>query len=326
MEHVILVTVTFNSSHFLNRLVEAAAKQTYPLDKIVCVDNASRPEHTVVLKELQGKYPMLEIVRSEENLGGGGGFQKGTEYVLDHYPECDWVWIMDDDAFPREDCLECLLQHKDISNVGALVPFIFGVELQEYQYIHHKRLSKYLDTDISIGKSLDDFNDVTEVETNAFVGPLVKMSIMKEIGVPNGELFIYGDDTEYMYRISRKYKVCLIKGAVINHRDIIADTKTKNDRGFWKTYYRYRNRLLFIEEFKKDDKSGRIGKRIVVKQALKDCAKSLLKKEYAGNRLLRVKCLLSAVKDGLNGKYGKIIDPIEFSKKINFLHDGISKK
>lgn len=316
VDQVILITVTFNSSHFLERLVKAAAKQTYPLKKIICVDNASNEEHVKAIDQLKKEYPLLDVVRSEENLGGGGGFQKGAEYVLKNELECDWIWIMDDDAFPRENCLEKLLEHKNITGMGSLVPFIYGVELQEYQYIHHKKLSKYLDTDISIGTKLEDFDDITEVETNAFVGPLVKVSVVKDVGVPNGGLFIYGDDTEYMYRISRKYKVCLIKGAVINHRDVIADAKTKNDRGFWKTYYRFRNRLLFIDEFQKDAESGRIGKKIVKKQIMRECVKALLKKEYARNRWLRVECLLRALKDGMNGKYGKVIDPAEFAKRI----------
>ena len=44
--------------------------------------------------------------------------------------------------------------------------------------------------------------------------------------------------------------------------------------------------------------------------------KALLKKEYAGNRWLRVECLLRALKHGMNGKYGKVIDPAEFAKRI----------
>ncbi len=72
-----------------------------------------------------------------------------------------------------------------------------------------------------------------EIDANAFVGPLVSANAIKDIGIANGGLFIYGDDTEYTYRLTRKYKMIVVKSAVINHRDVFA-SGTFNPSAWWK--------------------------------------------------------------------------------------------
>ncbi len=153
MEKVVLATVTYNSSSYLERLIEAAEHQSYPLFAIVAADNASSPEHAAKIKELAGRYENIHYIRLKENTGGAGGFEAGFRYVLEHIPDADWIWVMDDDAFPREDTLKALLAHKDMPGMGALVPLIFGNELQKYQIYHHKTVSRYLNADIRVAEA-----------------------------------------------------------------------------------------------------------------------------------------------------------------------------
>ena len=42
---------------------------------------------------------------------------------------------------------------------------------------------------------------------------------MEELGIADGSLFIYGDDTEYTRRVSKKHNLYLIRDAVIDHQD-----------------------------------------------------------------------------------------------------------
>lgn len=325
MDKVIVSTVTYNSSHFLKRLVKAVALQKYPVEKVVVVDNASSKEHKKVIAELTIKFPFLEIVTSKENLGGAGGFEKGFRYILDKGYSFDWIWVMDDDAFPREDCLEKLMQNTDLNQIGALVPMIYGVELQQFQFFNHKRVSKYLDKDLRIGNSLEEFDDVTEIETNAFVGPLVHKNAISEVGIPDGSLFIYGDDTEYMYRISRKYKLYLIKNAIINHRDLQPDCSVVNPGAFWKEYYKYRNRLLFIREFQNSFWKRCCGQALVIKAVFRGIISTIRYRKYHGYRKLRISCMFRAIVDGLSMKNGKTIDPAEFMKQVKQIQQSREK-
>ena len=314
-EKVVLATVTYNSSGFLARLIEAAENQSLPLYGIVIADNASSPEHAVKNKELADRYPNIHYLRLDTNTGGAGGFEAGFRYILENIPEAGWIWAMDDDAFPRRDTLEKLLLHRDIPGMGALVPLIFGNELQKYQIYHHKKVSRYLSADICIAESEKDLTEAcTPIEANAFVGPLVKMSVVRDIGVPDGGLFIYGDDTEYTYRISRKYGLYLVKDAVINHRDVFTGNGVRRPHEYWKDYYKYRNRFLFIRKYRRNAAEGLIGTLKVAREAAGGLKAACFNPEFKGRRRIRAGCFLLALRDGLFGRSGKRVDPAEFSK------------
>lgn len=314
-EKVVVVTVTYNSSQFLRRQVESLRKSTIPVDKIVVVDNKSNDEHWDNVKKIALDNAKIDLLRQTDNLGGAGGFEKGVEYVLEKYSDYDWMWIMDDDAFPREDCLEKLLKFKDVNNLGCLSPMIYGVELKEYQYYHPKNASKFLNSNIAVTTDIKELSEITPIEINAFVGPLVKLSVVKKIGVPDGKLFIYGDDREYTYRITRSFKMFLVRDAVINHRDEVMDNGKINPKGIWKEYYHYRNSVLFIRKYKRTTLQEIIGELLLVKDAVRTSLSTLKHTRYRHYRGIRIRCVWKGLGDGLFGKSGKSIDPVEFNKK-----------
>ena len=315
IEKVVLVTVTYNSSSYLERLLCAAERSDYPLYGIVVADNASSPEHAVKIKELADRCDKVHCIRLPGNTGGAGGFEAGFRYVLEYIPEADWIWVMDDDAFPREDTLGKLLAHRNIPGLGALTPLIFGNELRKYQIYHHKRVSRYLDTDIAVaGSERELTEECVPIEANAFVGPLIKMSVVRDIGVPDGSLFIYGDDTEYTYRLSRKYGLWLVTDAVIDHRDVFTGTGARRPAEYWKDYYNFRNRFLLIRKYRKNRREGAIGTLKVLRRLLSGLKAACVDPVFKGKRRLRASCFLMALRDGLLGRSGKRLDPADFLK------------
>ena len=47
------------------------------------------------------------MIRSEENVGGAGGFRIGMETA--YAAGWDRIWLMDDDVVPAPDCLATLM-------------------------------------------------------------------------------------------------------------------------------------------------------------------------------------------------------------------------
>ena len=132
----------------------------------------------------------------------------------------DWYWLMDDDAYPRKDCLETLLDTgKELPDAGGLCPLIYGIDLKHYQLFHHKKLSRFMMKNSPVVRDADQLKAVTEEDANAFVGPLFSGKVVDELGIADGSLFIYGDDSEYTRRVSGKHKLYLIRDAVIDHQD-----------------------------------------------------------------------------------------------------------
>lgn len=313
---VTLVTVTYNSSDYLKRLLDAALSQTYRIDNIVIVDNHSSEEHIVRIKEMTDDKDNVTVIYKDENTGGAGGFETGMQYTFDNIKP-DWYWIMDDDACPRENTLEELLKAaENLPDAGFVAPLIWGLEVGEYQHFHHKRFNERL---ADVGMSLEEvkaMSEPTEIDANAFVGPLFAGKAVESVGVADGNLFIYGDDTEYTYRVTRRYKGYVCPNAVINHRDQVVDWKKANPLGWWKDYYSYRNKLLFIEKYALDEAQKKKAIKDIKFIVFKLKVKARLYKDYKGLRDIRIEGLNKAIKDGLAGNTGKLIDPAEYNRVI----------
>lgn len=313
MDKVVVVTVTFNDFVFLKKALTSLRMQTYPLYKIIVVDNNSNEENKNQLcKEMDD---LVEVLFLSENLGGAGGFEKGMEFAQKNY-QADWYWLMDADAFPTDNCLDTLLQYKESSpEIGILAPLIYGVDLKEYQLYHHKKLATFLSRDVSVYDSYQEIPKCSRIEADAFVGPLISNKVVEKLGIADGSLFIYGDDLEYTYRISRMYPVLLIRDAVINHRDQPVKG-VQRPQNWWKDYYMFRNRIFFINKFGKNWLYKKIGLFFVKLRILKqfillnsiDCCSEL--------KCIRKEILIKAIIDGNAGVRGKTIDPTEFNKEI----------
>lgn len=319
-EQVVAIAVTYNDYAYLKKALDALRAQTFPVSKIVVVDNNSSDENKEKLKkEIDG---LVDVVWLEENLGGAGGFERGMRYAHEKY-DPSWYWLMDADAYPRYDCLEQLLHHqKESENLGILAPLIYGVDLQQYQLYHIKNVSKLLYRDLPLYSSEKEIPAGTShVETDAFVGPLIARRAVEDLGYPDGELFIYGDDHEYTYRVTRKYDMLLVKEAVINHRDqpIKGVQKPEN---WWKEYYAFRNRILFIKKYRKNIIHELTGIALLYLRVLKQFFKNLVAPYNPKMKKYRYKLLSLAIADGLSGKMGKVLDPMAFRVKMAEINQG----
>lgn len=186
------------------------------------------------------------FIRIHENTGGAGGFHEGMKrtYEKGH----DWFWLMDDDAEPKEDCLFELFK---IDNF-VVAPLIINKD-EEIQNYHHKLINGILLFEkpaipYSHLSQLPVQLNVVSLDANAFVGPLIHRLVIKKVGFPNKDLFIWGDDTEYTYRI-KKYgiELKLNTKAHIYHKDRPSLVYSSNN--FLKIYYGTRNRIYIARKY-----------------------------------------------------------------------------
>lgn len=230
------VVVTFNRLELLKQGIECLRKQQ-KLTGIIVVNNGS----TDGTREWLNAQPGLLVVH-QDNVGGSGGFYTGIERA---YSEgADWIWCMDDDVFPRPDCLDRLLPYTDRSEVGILSPRrllegkVFTHEFRHFNFtnpvgsLHGRKLAK------------QQVNQATEIVGADFEGPFISRRVVEKIGLPNRELFIFCDDTDYCLRAHLAgFKLLYIPEALMDkHKFFSNDTWTsRNRKKKWKRYYQVRN-------------------------------------------------------------------------------------
>lgn len=329
---VAAITVTFNRTVTLRKCISALLAQTRPVDALYIVDNHSRPEEQVIIRDIASSDPRITVVWLDDNMGGAGGFEAGMGAARESGTNYDYVWIMDDDAYPRPECLEKLLKAGDAigekvgaGRLGFLAPLIYGIDLQEYQLYHHKRLRGLALQDEQIVSSVDELHQANAIEANAFVGVLISKAAMDAVGVADGGMFIYGDDTEYTYRVSRKLKGYLIRDAVIDHQDPPMTTNFLQPEAWWKEYYKNRNRYFIVREFISG--FGRLlGYVSLMLPMIAQMPSALLKPKYKGFHVLRLQMLYRAIRDGLVNRRGKTIDPGEYTAMVRKKREKIKEK
>ena len=103
MDKVIAVVVTYNRQFLLAQCISALKNQTRKIDKILVINNGSTDNTEAWLRS----QPDIDFI-TQENVGGAGGFYTGIKTGYER--KYNWIWLMDDDGYPKEDALEKLLE------------------------------------------------------------------------------------------------------------------------------------------------------------------------------------------------------------------------
>ena len=208
---VTTVLVTFNRKELLKVVLEKLNKLDYKNNVILIVDNAST-DGTYQYIERYIDNNKIYYVNTGNNLGGAGGFSYGIKYSLKKF-NSDYYWLMDDDCFVNTDSLSKLIEASEIldNNFGFLSSLVLWkdgkvceMNKQKIKQPWHKK-----------GEFLKNSLILTYYAT--FVSFFVKREVIKDVGLPIKDFFIWGDDVEYSDRISKKYDCYIVGNSVVEH-------------------------------------------------------------------------------------------------------------
>ena len=202
-EKICAIVVTYNRKELLDKCLNALLNQSTKVDNIVVIDNASTDGTQDLLEQ---KYQgLVTNHKMETNTGGAGGFYEGIKTALSG--EYDWVWAMDDDTIPHDNCLEMLMKAKEKiirfdRNPAFFASAIYGENnecmnvplidecIEENGYPAWYRF---------LGES------IITIKCATFVSVLFNRHAIEKCGLPYRDFFIWGDDSEYTFRMQKYY-------------------------------------------------------------------------------------------------------------------------
>lgn len=227
---VAAVIVTFNRLELLKRCINALNVQSILPDKIIIVNNGSTDDTPAWLKTLENKG--LYSIIHQSNEGSAGGQHEGIKFAFNQ--GYSWIWCMDDDGCPEEGALEAMLKfaHSAPCMMNSLV-----VNIND---------ESKLVFPIEGSLSRDDIKkDRVHGIAHLFNGSLIHKEVVKHIGLPTKELFIWGEESEYFFRVKRSFAVFTVVGSIHFHpANSFSLYKNWNEGHLFKLYYYFRNRLL----------------------------------------------------------------------------------
>ncbi|MEK7643902.1 MAG: glycosyltransferase family 2 protein, partial [Patescibacteria group bacterium] len=124
---IAIVYLSYHSEPYIDDVVSALKKLTYPRDRIefVIVDNP-HPEYGSSVRFLEenvlplsgGVIPRVTLLPQKENLGFAGGNNVGVEWALAH--EFDYIFFHNNDGFLAANSLEPIVEAMEADkSIGA---------------------------------------------------------------------------------------------------------------------------------------------------------------------------------------------------------------
>ena len=244
--NIYAVVVTYNRFKLLQRAIGYLRRQTQPLAGIVVVNNGS----TDGTHEWLDQQTDLTVVH-QDNVGGSGGFYTGIKKAYEL--GADWLWCMDDDVYPAEDCLETLCSYiPNHPEIGIYCPQRIcngHITVGETEWFNLTNPLKPLHKFLSVSNLGND--ELIGIEGMTFEGPFISRAVIDKIGLPNKELFILYDDTDFSFRAIRAgFKVVHCQKATL-HKEYFPPKAATTDEFVvdWKTFYFVRNMSYFAKEY-----------------------------------------------------------------------------
>lgn len=240
------IVVTYNRKKKLVKALNSLLNQTIRPKHIVLIDNCSTDGTEELLKQeglLSNK--IIAYHKMQKNYGGSGGFYYGVKEAM-KYDDIDFVSFSDDDAYFKNNFFEQISlaqsQYEDCSAFCGTVKYANGdIQLDHRRKITNHNWIKEQQFEIV------DYSSNFYIDTFSFVGAVIKMDVLREIGLPHKDYFIYYDDTEYSLRVREKGKVINISSAEIIH-DIVKKKVQTGNLISWKNYYELRNSILMKKQ------------------------------------------------------------------------------
>lgn len=320
-EKTAAIVVTYNRKALLGQCLDALRRQTYPPDAILIVDNCStdgtydylRGENLIApapdpggapaestralpLPARPGQFVEIRYVRMPENTGGAGGFHEGIKRAVE--AGFDWLWLMDDDLLASPEALGALVEKKDALAAAQDRPFLLNSLVLSKERMDEETLAFPLqELSERGGPKMGVYHwHLSEVRDQIkhglyrwacpFNGTFLPASAIAEIGLPNRDFYIKGDEKDFLWRAARKLAFYTVVDSKVYHPG------PHREAFDWKQYYNIRNMLVVNRHF-----------RFTALRNLKLITVSLMMGLGHGRSGLGL--VLRAVRDGLMRKLGK---------------------
>ena len=271
------VVVTYNRKDLLTENIQCLLAQKPEVPAIIIIDNHSTDGTKEAIQQFIDAE-QIQYCDTGANLGGAGGFSFGIKYAAEK--GYDYVWVMDDDCMPNPDALATFFAADE--QLKGQYGFLSSKVLWKDGNLCTMNLQRE-----TLTHNLQGFEKALQpVVMASFVSLFLPTRIIKEMGLPIKEFFIWTDDWEYTRRISRKYTCYAVADSVVVHKsknNIGANIATESADRLDRFDYLYRNDVYLYR------REGIKGFCYEAVRLASHCARVILKsKDNKGKRLHKI--------------------------------------
>lgn len=211
---IFVVIVTYNGAHWIDKNIPSLLDSAYPVN-IIVVDNKSTDNTLRLLK----RYPEIDVIKSEANLGFGKANNIGMQRALSL--GADYLFLLNQDAWIFKDTISVLVaKMQKYPKVGLLSPLHFSanaIDLDQSFATYYGRKTEELDSSTLV---------VPFVNAAAW---MLSKECVEKVGFFEPLFGHYGEDRNYCDRIAyHKFLIAVDGNARIVHDRVITRNFSKD--------------------------------------------------------------------------------------------------
>ncbi len=215
---VYISILNYNGKIDTEECLNSIKKLNYNNFKTVVLDNGSTDDSVSYLKE---KFPGIELIENNKNLGFAEGNNVGIKYAL--MQGAEYVLILNNDTIVSTSFLKNLIDvaTKD-KTIGIIGPKILYYDKRDRIWFAGGKIYLWLGNSWHIGnrrKDSDRFNKIIEEDYQTGCALLIKKETINRIGMFDSQYTAYFEDVDLCRRVKEhKYKVVCVQYAKIWHK------------------------------------------------------------------------------------------------------------
>jgi len=210
-KNITFVIVSYNSGDVIEQCIESIDTSV----KIIVVENSSNIK---IKKNLEKKFPNVEVIVAGENLGYGKGNNLGLKKV-----ETKYAFVLNPDAFIDKDCLAEL--HKAV----IVLQDNFTILAPNFNYNHGFFLEKATGFNIKDYKNHNIQDKVKKVDYVLGFAMLINLEKISFNQIFDERFFLFLEEIDLCKRIKNKNgHVFIVKNAKVKHLEGKSPGKSLN--------------------------------------------------------------------------------------------------
>ena len=213
-ETVYTIVLNWNGWPHTLKCLDSLAKIDYVNNKVIVVDNASQDDSC---SQIASRYPDVKLLRSDSNLGFGGGCNIGIRYAISQ--GASYIWLLNNDTVVEPTALSALVNQMncDPANgaVGSVLLYMNNPsQIQAWGGGYVNFLT---------GRSTHCFSPVDPNSLNYLTAAsmLLRKEALEEVGIfDEKSFFMYWEDVDLCYRLRNGgWKLDVAPGAKVLHQE-----------------------------------------------------------------------------------------------------------
>lgn len=234
-----IITINYNGLKETCALIE-----TIPFNdkmEVIVVDNASIHNEA---SEIQKRFPLVKIIKSDKNLGFAGGNNLGIKAAKGKY-----LFLVNNDTLFKNFNVQALIDRLESSKeIGITCPKIrFAWGNNPIQYAGYTPLSKITVRNQAIGFGEEDKGQYETPHATPYAhgaAMMIKREAIEKVGLMPECYFLYYEELDWSMMFTRAgYQIWYDPVCTIYHKE----SRSTGQNSPLRTYYITRNRLLLVK-------------------------------------------------------------------------------